>query len=383
MHLFQLRTRLLMGEHALAGLGDELKSLGIGSVFVVTDPFIKNVGLVDLLTGYLRRAGIDHTLFTGVQTDPGEEDVQAAHRVFVHRAHDAVLALGGGSSIDTAKAVAILSANAGPLARHEGLDKINKPAIPVIAVPTTAGSGSEVTGACVLTDPQARCKRLIYSRQLFPQVVVLDPVLLSTVPPRVAAATGMDALTHAVEAYVSADATAITRALALEAISLIARYLPALVARGGNMQAAREMQQASVMAAMAYQGNRLTPVHAMADALSCHYQVPHGMANALLLPAVMEFYLIGCLDRLEDVARAMGRQCTERLSAYARARQAVQAVRELGRIIGLPSSLRQIGVAEDTLPALVRSVLAVGMEDCCPRSLEAEDLLHIYRAAMD
>lgn len=367
----------------MASLGDELHSLGIGNVFVVTDPFIKNVGLVELLAGHLRRSGTGYTLFTGVQTDPGEEDIQAAYREFVRSAHDAVLALGGGSSIDTAKAVAILSANTGPLARYEGLDKINKPAIPVIAVPTTAGSGSEVTGACVLTDPQARCKRLIYSRQLFPEVVVLDPVLLSTVPPRVAAATGMDALTHAVEAYVRDGATAITRALALEAISLIARYLPAVVARGGHIKAAREMQQASVMAAIAYQGNRLTPVHAMADALSCHYQVPHGMANALLLPAVMEFYLIGCLDRLADIARAMGRQCTGRLSAYARARQAVQAVRELGRIIGLPSSLRQIGVAEDTLPALVRSVLGAGMEDCCPRSLEAEDLLHIYRAAMD
>lgn len=371
-----------MGKDSLGMIGGEMAGSGIKSVFVVTDRFIHSIGLISRVADNLDSAGIMFKIFDGVETDPAEEDVLAAYMEFKKHKVDAVLGLGGGSAIDTAKAVAVLAQNTGLISRHEGVERIARKPLPVVAVPTTAGSGSEVTGACVITVSGQRRKMLIYSQHLFPVLSVLDPAVLVTVPPKVAAATGMDALTHAIEAYVSLKACPVTDVLALEAIKLITTALPAFVANSGNQSAAYMMQQASVMAAMAYQGHRLTTVHAMADTLSSHYNIPHGMANAVLLPHVMEYNLIGNLEKFAGIAEAMGSK-DEGSSPYDRARQAVNTVVELGRSIGISFNLRQIGVSEDTLPDMVESVIQRDVDQFNPRRICREEILMIFKSAMD
>jgi len=371
-----------MGKESLGMIGEELSANGIKSIFMVTDQFIQSVGLVNRVEENLKNAGIVFSVFDGVQTDPTEEDILTAYKSFKKHNADAVLGLGGGSAIDTAKAVSVLARNTGLLWQYEGVEKITCQPLPVVAVPTTAGSGSEVTGACVITVSGQRRKMLVYSQHLYPVLTVLDPVILATVPPRVAAATGMDALTHAIEAYVSLGASPITDVLALEAIKLIVTALPAFVANSSNQVAAYSMQQASIMAAMAYQGHRLTTVHAMADVLSSHYNIPHGMANAVLLPHVMEYNLIGNLEKFTNIARVMGVKA-KAASAYERARQAVFAVEELGQSIGILFNLRQIGVSEDTLPEMVDSMVQRGVDQYNPRRICAEDIMRILKSAMD
>ena len=378
---FQVRTKLIYGFNSLDQLGAEINKLGAQKVFLVTDSVISSLGLLDLVGDRLKEAGLQYMVFDGVEPDPVLENIIEAKQKFDESGCDTILAVGGGSCIDAAKAVAILVTNEGELVQFEGADKIPNPPRPVIAVPTTAGTGSEVTGSCVVIDRERKAKMSIRSTYLQPVLAFLDPRLLATVPPSVAAATGMDTLTHAIEAYVSTGSALVTDSLALSAIELTTSYLPAFVANNKNMEAAYNMQVACAMAAMAFQWARVATVHAMAHSLGGYHRIPHGVANAVLLPRVMEFSLIGNLDKFKNIAVAMGYD-VEGLTPYDAAYQSVIAVTNLSKSIGIPAGMNELGVTEDTLEPMSIDADRSGICAKNPRITSVKDMVNIFRASL-
>lgn len=379
---FHVQTRIISGDNILCRLGTEVKSLGVSRLLMVTDKFIESVGLVDKVSQKLWEAGLDLAVFNGVETEPVLGSISIASEMFLEKGCEAVLGLGGGSCIDTAKAVGILSTNPGPLAHYEGEDKLITPPLPVIAVPTTAGTGSEVTGHCVFTDENRKCKVLVSSHLIQPVLAVLDPCLLGTVPPMVAAATGIETLTHAIEAYMSRGATPITDALALDAVKLVSANLPAFVADTQNKGCAQNMQMACVMAALAKQWAGGGAVAAMSHALGGCYNIPHGIASAVLLSHVMKFNLIGRLEKMARIAAALG-ATVDGLSPMEAAGKSILMVRELNDALGIPVGLRELGVTEDSLKVMSLDVMLSNLLTSNPREASLDNITQIFREAMD
>lgn len=379
MILFQVRTRVVFGDNILESLGSEVRGLGISRLFVVTDRFIGSAGIVDRLDRVLREAGLESVIFDGVDNEPVLNNISAAEEAYSQSGCRAVLGLGGGSCIDTAKAVSILASNPGPLESF-GDNKEVFPPHPVIAVPTTAGAGSEVTGQCVFTERDR--KILIRSPYIQPVLAVLDPCLLATIPPRVAAATGIDTLAHGIEAYLSTGGNPITDALALDSIRLVTGSLPAFVANGRNIVSAGNMQMACVMAALAAQWAGEGAVQAMAHVLGGRYRIPHGLASAVLLPCVMKFNLIANPEKYTKIAAAAGAR-VEGLSSLNAAYRSVSMVKELNRVLGIPAGLRELGVTEDSLEPMSLEVTGSDLLGPNSRVATVEDIARIFREAMD
>lgn len=382
MRQFQVRTRIVSGENTLRCLDTEIKSIGVNRLLVVTDKFIESVGLVDRVSQRLLEAGLDLKVYNGVETEPVLGSISAALELFTETGCEAVLGLGGGSCIDTAKAIGILATNPGPLESYEGEDKLIEPPLPVIAVPTTAGTGSEVTGHCVFIDESRRRKVIVRSHLIQPVLAVLDPCLLATVPPMVAAATGMETLTHAVEAYLSRGATPITDALSLEAVRLVSANLPAFVADTKNIGCAQNMQMACVMAAMAKQWAGGGAVLAMAHSLAGSYNIPHGISCAVLLPHVMRFNLIGRLDKMAGLAATLGAPVAG-LSPMEAAGKSISMVKELNDALGISAGLRELGVTEDSLRDMSSDVMLSNLLTNNAREASLDNIIRIFREAMD
>lgn len=382
MYQFQARTRVISGDNMIDRLGAQVRGLGIGRLFVVTDKYICSVGMVDRIALGLKEAGLEYIVFDGVEAEPVLKNIYQASDVYRQSGCQAILGLGGGSCVDTAKAISILATNPGPLESYEGEEKISTLPHPVIAVPTTAGTGSEVTGHCVFIDEDRGCKLFIRSPLVQPVLAVLDPCLLSTVPSKVAAATGINTLAHAIEAYISTCSTPITNALSIEAIRLVSDHLPAFVANNRNVESARNMQMACVMAALGVQWAGGGAVYAMANALSGNYRIPNGIASAVLLPHVMNFSLIGNLEKFKIIAMTMG-AAVEGLSPIESASRSVSRVRDLNNALGIPAGLRELGVTEDSLEAMSVETKRSGLLGTNPRTVTIEDIAEIFRAAMD
>jgi alcohol dehydrogenase class IV len=293
-----------------------------------------------------------------------------------------VIGLGGGSPIDIAKTVAVMLGNQGDIADYFGVDLVPKPGVPSLIIPTTAGTGSEVTPIAILSDEEEKLKKGVVSQHLFPRVALLDPELTLGLPPAVTAATGMDALIHAIEAYTSVNATDLTDLLAARAIGLIADNLRAAYARGDNLAARAAMLEGSLLAGMAFANAGVTAVHAFAYPIGAEFHIPHGVANTLMLPAVMQFNLVGNLGKFAEVAELMG-QPTEGLSLREAAEEAVEAVVQLAEDLGVPTSLGEFGVKEEHLPALAEGVMKVTrLLANNPRTLTQADAEEIYRSVL-
>lgn len=375
-----LPTRNLFGEGAVEEVGDLMKSLGGKRAMIVTDAFLAQNGMAERIQSILSASGLDSVVFGGAEPNPKDINVDAGLVVFKENACDAIISLGGGSSHDCAKGIGIVASNGGSIRDYEGVDKSHQPMCPMIAINTTAGTASEITRFCIITDTSRHVKMCIIDWRVTPQIAINDPILMKGMPPALTAATGMDALTHAVEAYVSTAANPLTDAAAQMAISMITKYLPKAVANGDYMKARDNMAYAQYLAGIAFNNASLGYVHAMAHQLGGVYNLPHGVCNAILLPHVEDFNLIGNANRFRDIAEDMGENI-EGLSTMEAARKAIEAIRQLSQQVGIPENLRSLGVKEDDFEMMAENA----MKDACaatnPRKATKEQIIGIYQAA--
>jgi len=361
--------------------GTLIKSLGGKKVFLATDKGVLGANLLEGIISSIEAEGFDCTIFDDIEPNPSLETVEKGFNLFKSRSCDFLVGFGGGSSIDTAKAIGVLTTNEAPLKQYEGAGKVKNPVVPIIAVPTTAGTGSEVTGASVITDKSRNYKMSVRSPLLVPKLALLDPTLLSSLPPPIIASTGMDALVHAVESFISTNAYPVTEGLALESMKLISDNLRAFYANPDNLEAAGNMLIASCMAGISFANARLGFVHAVAHALGGHYNIPHGLACAVLLPHAMQYSLIANPQKYVRIAAAFGEK-TERLSLMGAAQMAVDAVKALSRDIGIPESLGQLGAKPEGIPQMAQDAIASGIHLTTPRRIDLEGIESILSVAV-
>ena len=378
---FLASKKTLLAQGAMAQAGPEAAKLGAGKVLMVTDAGVVKAGLAETVQKSLSRAGLEVGVFDGILPEPPARVIDQCADVFRQGGYDLCLGLGGGSSLDSAKMVAALAANPGPVLDYVGLDMLPKRGAPLILAPTTAGTGSEATRVAVLTDESDNTKKVVYSDYLLPDVSILDPALTLSMPPSVTADTGLDALVHAIETYVSVNTTPYAEILSLQAIAMIARHLPQAHAKGSNLLARYNMLLAANLAGSAFASGGLGAVHGLAYVLGTEYHMAHGRSNAIMLPHVMAFNLSGNLEKYANIAEAMGED-TMGLSPYEAAALSVEAVHALMGAVNLSGRLSDYGISRDDLPKLVQGGLAQArLFVPNPRDLSQADVEEIYSNA--
>lgn len=371
----------LMGAGAVKKVGEQVKTLGGTKVLLVTDAFLNKVGMADEIKGYIVDAGAEVIIFDGAEPNPTDTNVHNGFKVYQDNGCDMIVSLGGGSSHDCAKGVGIVAGNGGNIRDYEGIDKSSKSMPPLIAVNTTAGTASEMTRFCIITNTSNRVKMAIVDWRCTPTVAINDPLLMMKMPPSLTAATGMDALTHAVEAYVSTIATPVTDSAALMAIKLISENLRTAVANGSNFEARDKMAYAEFLAGMAFNNASLGYVHAMAHQLGGLYNLPHGVCNAILLPHVERFNLIANPDRFVDIAIAMGEN-VEGFSVRDAAEKVLTAIEKLSTDVGIPKGLASLGVKEEDIKLMSENAMKDATSFTNPRIATLDDVMQIFQNAM-
>ena len=379
---YYLPTRNVFGMGASQEAGDLMKSLGGHKTMIVTDRFLHESGMAGQIQEILAQSGVESIVFPGAEPNPTDKNVEAGVAVYRDNGCDSILSLGGGSSHDCAKGIGMVAANGGTIHDYEGVDKASKDVVPLMAINTTAGTASEITRFCIITDTTRKVKMAIVDWRVTPKIAVNDPVLMKGMPAFLTAATGMDAMTHAIEAYVSTAANVLTDSAALMAVKMIYQYLPKAVANGDYMKARDKMAYAQYLAGIAFNNASLGYVHAMAHQLGGYYNLPHGVCNAILLPYVEEFNLIGNLNRFRDLAQAMGEQI-DGLSTGDAAAKAIQAIRTISRQVGIPANLKMLGVKPEDFGVMAENAMK---DVCCltnPRKATKEQIIEIYRRAYE
>jgi len=371
---FRIPTRIQFGRGVALTLADPLRQVGATKVLVVTDPGVMKAGLVEPLTEKLREAGIAYEIYDQVVPDPGVAEVQRAYERAKEVGADAFVAVGGGSSIDTAKMAAVLLSNGGTVLDYIGIDKVPKMAAPVIAIPTTAGTGAELTINSVIADPDQHKKLVIISPNATALFALEDPELTVGLPPFLTAITGMDTLVHAIESFTSKNSYRMTELLALEAIRDAAWALPRAVKDGKDIDAREAMMRAVVTASLAFSNTRLGNVHAMALPLGGWCHVAHGTAVAVLLPHVMDFNRSAAPDRYAAVGEALGTKKD--------AKAAVDHVFKLNETIGIPMHLGPLGVDQGAIPSMAKDAMLSGNILVNPRTTTQPDIEALYKAAL-
>lgn len=370
----------LMGPGALAEIGSRVKSLGGTKALIVTDAPLVAAGIVHKVEAMLDEAGVAFVRYPETKPNPTTKNVEDGVRLLESSGCDIIVPVGGGSPIDCAKGIGLVASNGGRIQDFEGVDKSTKPTLPMVAVNTTAGTASEMTRFTIITDEARHVKMAIIDWRITPQVSINDPELMVSMPPALTAATGMDALTHAIEAYVSTAATPVTDSAALMAIELIAKYLPRAVANGEELLARTQMAYAQFMAGMAFNNASLGYVHAMAHQLGGVYDLPHGVCNAVLLPHVCRFNKIACADRFVHIAKAMGTKVQGR-DPLEDAEAGIDGIARLAKAVGIPAGLEALGVKRADFPRLAE----FAMQDACmltnPRKASLAEVVGIYSDA--
>jgi alcohol dehydrogenase class IV len=372
--VFRIPTRIHFGRGVALTLAEPLRQIGAKKVLLVTDPGVRKAGIVAPLEEKLREAKIPYEVYDEVVPDPGVGEVQRCYERAKEAGADAFVAVGGGSSIDTAKMAATLLANGGTVLDYVGIDKVPKPAAPVVAIPTTAGTGAEITINSVIADPEQHKKLVIISPNATALFALEDPDLTVSLPPFLTAITGMDTLVHAIESYTNKNTYRMAQLLALEAVRDAGWALPRAVKDGSDLEAREAMLRAVVTASLAFSNTRLGNVHAMALPLGGWCHVAHGTAVAVLLPHVMEFNRSAAPERYADVGEALGTKKD--------GRAAVEHVAALNVEIGIPAGLRKVGVTEDVIPNMAKDAMLSGNIAVNPRPTEQKDVEALYRAAL-
>ena len=371
---------LITGNGSSEQVGEQTKNLGVKKVLIVTDTVMTELGIVGGIEKSLVDSGLTVSVFDKVQTEPTVEFVTQGVETFKDNGCEAIVAVGGGSPIDTAKAISVMAANPGSIEKYKGLHNIPNPGAPVIAVPTTAGTGSEVTIFTIITDTATDVKMLIGSAYVLPRIAVVDPVLTLSCPRGLTAAVGIDALTHAIEAYVSLKAQPMSDVFSLSAISLISGYLRQAWANGDNLEAREKVMLGALQAGIGFSNASVALVHGMSRPIGAYFHVPHGASNAALLGGVTEFSLMGNPGRYADVASAMGEDITG-LSDMEAAGLAAEAIKDLISDINIPP-LKDLGVDKDKLeklaPQMAEDAIASGSPGNNPRKATKEEIVALY-----
>ena len=380
--IFRTPPRIVMGPGALNQLADELRHLKGKKVLFVTDKRVLATGLLEPAQKTLESARIDYAVFDEVEPDPRYEIVAECVKIVEQEKADLIIGFGGGSPIDIAKAAAIMATNDGSVADYFGIDLVPNRGLPTIIVPTTAGTGSEVTPIVILSDEGEKLKKGIVTPYLFPSVALLDPELTLGLPPDITAATGMDALIHAIEAYTSVNATGMTDSLAFRAMTLLYHNIRTAYANGSNLEARSAMMEGSLLAGMAFANAGVTAVHAFAYPIGAEFHIPHGIANTLMLPPVMRFNLLGNLSKFAEISEAFELPI-DNLDDVGAAEMGVEAVERLAQDLRAPKHLSDFGIAEKDIPALAEGVMKVTrLLANNPRTMTIKDAEDIYKEVL-
>ena len=381
MNRFVLNETSYHGKGAISAIADEVNARGFKKVFVASDPDLIKFGVTAKVLAVLDGAKIDYTVFSDIKPNPTIENVKAGVKMFRECGADCIVAIGGGSSIDTAKAIGIIITNPEfeDVRSLEGVAPTKNKCVPIIAVPTTAGTAAEVTINYVITDAEKNRKMVCVDVHDIPVVAVVDPDMMATMPKGLTAATGMDALTHAIEGYITGGAWALSDMFHIEAIRIIAKSLRAAVA--GEDEGREGMALGQYIAGMGFSNVGLGIVHSMAHPLGALYDTPHGVANAIILPTVMEYNAEATGDKYKYIAEAMGVEGVDKMSAAEYRKAAVDAVRQLSVDVGIPTDLKEIVKAED-IPFLAQSAF----DDACrpgnPKATSVEDITALYKSLL-
>lgn len=375
-------TKVILGNGCYRQIPDLLTEFSAKKVLLVVDPAVADAGYVDEIREMLAGRNVSFETFSDIAPDPGDQSVADALARSAALGAELILAIGGGSTIDVAKAVAIVSTNGGRIQDYEGIEKFSTDPLPLIAMPTTAGTGSEVSGSCVITDTARSVKMSIRHARLNPaRVALLDPQALQSLPPHVACHSGLDAFVHAFESYISRNSNPFSSAVTLHAIRLISRNIRQHVANPANADSALEMLCGSALAGMAFGQTGLGNVHCMARFIGVRYHISHGLSNALCLPVVARFNLISNPELYRDVAQAMG--CNvEKLSLMEAANAAVTAITDLCADLGIPHHLSEIGLKEDDIPELAKLCIGAGYNKWNPRLTSEQDFVALFKQAL-
>ncbi len=373
---FFMPVQNILGSQALSDAMAAIAGLGLKKALIVTDKGISQLGMDQKVGKLLEADGIAYTIFNDVHANPTVSDVNAGLAALKAAGSDCVVSLGGGSAHDCAKGIALVATNGGKIEDYEGLDKSAKAQLPLIAINTTAGTASEMTRFTIITDESRHVKMAIVDKNVTPILSVNDPALMEDMPASLTAATGMDALTHAVEAYVSTAASPITDTCAVKAIELIARYLPTAVKEPKNLEAREQMAYAQFLAGMAFNNASLGYVHAMAHQLGGFYNLPHGVCNAVLLPHVQGFNQRAAKARLDEVGAVLSAN-----NAALAGLPVIEAISKLAQMVDIPKSLKDLGVKEEDFSTLADNAL----KDVCgltnPVQATKDEIIAIFSAA--
>lgn len=374
---FKSANKLITGQDALDYLNQSVTQLGMKKPLIVSDKGVVNSGTIQHVLDLLQ---IDYTIYDSINPEPELEQVQACIDFYLKNQNDSVIAVGGGSVIDIGKCVAALANKQGNIQSYFGTDKVIGRDISLIVIPTTSGTGSEVTNIAILSDTVNQMKQGIVSDYLLPDVAIVSPLMTISCPASVTAASGVDALVHAIEAYISVNHSDITDALALQAIELIVEYLPKAYALPSNLLAREKMATASLMAGLAFGNAGVGAVHALAYPLGGKYKMAHGVSNALMLPYVLKWNVLGCSDRLSKIAKILKLSETEHHGDNAE--KLVEFLHKFCRQLNIPSGLRNFGITEDDIPALAAEAIKVErLLKNNPRKLSVKEIEAIYLEA--
>lgn len=376
---YTIPQNIIFGMNQVETLVTHVEKIGIKKVLLVSDRTLETLGYVERISKILAEGDIKMTTYLDVEPNPSIETVEKAVEVYKESGCEGIITLGGGSPMDVAKAVGVLVKYGGSITDYEGGHKVPGKIVPLIAIPTTAGTGSEVTAFAVITDRTRNYKLTVFSYELIPSHAILDPSLIMLLPPQVAASTGIDALVHAVEAYLSKAASPFTDAMAEKAIEMIGSNIRLFVANRDNEEAASGMMNASTFAGIAFAWARLGNIHAMAHPLGGFFNLPHGVANAVLLPTVLSYNALADEGRYEKIYRLLTGKNIENFEPVI----LVESIRELLDDLGIPKSLAQLGVKEDKIPEMAMDAMKSGNILVNPRQSTVKNIENLYRLAME
>lgn len=376
MFEFRIVPKIIFGLGSVNKAAEEVKALGGSRILIVTDKGLMKTDLVKKLVESLQC--YDLTIYDGVEPNPKDNNVAEGLKLLKEKNCDLVLGIGGGSPMDVAKIIAAMATNPGNLWNYQGIDKFKSPPLPLILVPTTAGTGSEVSRAAMITNSKEKRKTLFLSWQLTARTAILDPELTLKLPPKITMWSGMDALSHAIESYVSKMANHLSDIFAEKAIALIAENIEKAVENGDDIGARSNMLLGSLLAGIATANARLGNVHGLAHAIGGKYDLPHGLLCGALLPVVMRHNLEYCAEKLGKIAAILGEDVRS-LPSKKGAERAVELIKELCKRLGLPEKLEDVGVKNDDIPELVEKTDIIPSN---PRPTTKEDLFVLYRMAI-
>ena len=377
---FKIPQEIVFGVGALKRLPELLEKCGSRKMLIVSDRSLEKIGVVDKVKKIVEASGIEVSMFLDILPNPTVEMVDQAVKAYQDSGATSIVALGGGSPMDVAKAVGVLATYGGSITEYEGAHKVPGAIVPMIAIPTTAGTGSEVTAFSVITDTARNYKLTVFSYELLPKYALLDPEMITSVPPSVAAACGIDALIHALEAYISLGSSPFSDAMAEKAMELIGGNIRRFVANRKDIEAASAMMTGSMFAGIAFAWARLGNVHAMSHPVSAYFGVAHGVANAILLPVIVEYNALADHGRYEKIYNYI-REGKEPAKDF-KPQMLVDEIRSLNAQLGIPASLSAVGVTGDKIPAMAEDAMKSGNIAVNPRQSTIRDIIALYHKAL-